>query len=358
MSKFINFVALIFMILGIIDWTILNNRFDLGKPFRDGLLLTSNLLYIMTGLMVLAPMFGEFIGPKISPIMDLLKIDPGMVAGVITAVDMGAYPLAASLTDDLDIIIYSGIVLSSLLGVIFVFVIPTSLSMTQESDAEYLALGVAIGLISIFPGAIIAGLYIGMSLTKIFINSWPIFILIFILSYSLVKKPEKILGAFKVLGKAINVIIAASFIIIAINLITGMEVIQGITQLEEQIIIVVKIGLIMAGIYPLFSLVTKIFSKQLGIIAKKLNVDRLAVAALISAPINSFIVYETINKIDNRGKVIAMSFATPIGAIFTAHMAYTLEVAPDYLTHMMIAKAISGVFGLIIAERYTRSWIE
>ena len=80
LTQGINAVMLFFLIIGGIDH-LLNDRFGLGTEFEKGLLTCGQLLLVMAGFMVLAPLIARGLEPVISPLLRGLGIDPSLWRG-------------------------------------------------------------------------------------------------------------------------------------------------------------------------------------------------------------------------------------------------------------------------------------
>ena len=112
------------------------NKWKLGERFLAGLRAFEPLFLTMVGIIVLIPFFRRVLIPVLAPLSEWTGMDPGLLAGVFIANDMGAYPLAHSLASDPRVADFSGMLTGSVLGVNIVFTLPASLKMVEFSDRE------------------------------------------------------------------------------------------------------------------------------------------------------------------------------------------------------------------------------
>ena len=118
--------------LGGID-QMLGNRFGFGEKFEEGFRMLGPLALSMAGIICLAPVLSTVLGIVISPVCDLLRIDPG-IFGSILAIDMGGCQLSVELAKDPTLGQFSGVVVSSIFGCTVVFTIPVGLGFLKTSD--------------------------------------------------------------------------------------------------------------------------------------------------------------------------------------------------------------------------------
>ena len=89
---------------------------------------------IMIGIITLVPILQLILEPMITPVYEFFGASPAMFAGTILPVDSGGYPLAMQLAgNDLAIGNFSGVILGSTFGCIFIGMIPISLGILDEA---------------------------------------------------------------------------------------------------------------------------------------------------------------------------------------------------------------------------------
>ena len=171
-DKFIIWLMAIGILVGAID-RLLKNKFGLGEKFEEGLNSMGPLALSMVGIVSLSPVISNILGPIIIPFYKFLGADPAMFASIL-ANDMGGYQLALSLGENKEIALFSGLIVSSMLGCTIVFSIPVALGLIEEKDKEFFAKGLLIGLSTIPLGSIVGGVIMKINIKMLLINIIPI----------------------------------------------------------------------------------------------------------------------------------------------------------------------------------------
>ena len=91
------------------------NKFGLGEQFEEGFNALGPLALGMVGIVTLAPVIANLLGPVIIPVFGWIGADPAMFA-IILANDMGGYPLAMELAQSEQAGLLSGLIVASMLG--------------------------------------------------------------------------------------------------------------------------------------------------------------------------------------------------------------------------------------------------
>ena len=110
-NQVIIYIMVVCMALGAID-KCLGNKFGIGEKFEEGIMAMGSLALAMVGVICLAPVLANVLGPIVTPVFNALGADPAMFAGSILANDMGGAPLAASLAQDPQAGMFSGLIIA------------------------------------------------------------------------------------------------------------------------------------------------------------------------------------------------------------------------------------------------------
>ncbi len=129
-SDVIMWVMAIGAIVGGID-RILGNKLGLGDKFEEGFNSMGPLALGMVGIVCLAPVISRYLGPAIIPGLTAIGADPA-IFGSIRPNDTGGYPLAMSLAINEQAGIFSGLIVSSMLGCTIVFSIAVGLGLIEK----------------------------------------------------------------------------------------------------------------------------------------------------------------------------------------------------------------------------------
>ncbi len=348
-SKGIVAIILLFMVVGVIDRVLFHNRFGYGAKLEEGIMAMGPLAFAMLGIMCFAPVLGKVLTPLVRPFYQAIGADPAMLAGSLFAMDMGGYPLAAAMTEDVQIRQLSGIYISTMMGATITFSIPVSLGIIEEKDKPYLAQGVLAGFIAIPFGTLVSGLAAGMGPVFIVKNLIPSILLSVILGIGLWKAPKKVMSAFCIFADGVNAVIIICLGIAIIQELGRIVLIPGMDPIGPQIQAVGTIALTLAGAYPLVHFISTVFAKPLASFGKMIGINEQAAAGMVACLANNIPMFAMIKDMDPRGKVIAMAFSVCATFALGDHLGYVSSVDPAYAAPMIAGKLCGGVLAVCIA---------
>jgi ethanolamine transporter len=346
-------IMAVFAVLGALD-RIIGNKFGLGKEFEEGILAMGSLAIAMIGIITLAPVLASVLKPIIVPIYTFLGADPAMFAGSILACDMGGGALAAELTEDPLAGLFGGVLCGSMLGATVVFTIPVAMGILKEEDRPFLAKGILAGVVTIPVGLFVGGLVMGMPLLKILGNLVPIVLIAGLISLGLWKAEKAMIKGFGVFGKGIIGLITVGLAAGIFEGITGITLIPGLAPIEEGFLTVGAIAIVLAGAFPLVSLLTKVLRKPLLKLGITLGINETAAAGLLASLANSIATFSLVKDMDDRGKVVNVAFAVSAAFVFGDHMGFTAGFAPEVLPAMIVSKLVGGISAVAVALWITK----
>lgn len=342
------YVMMVFMVLGAID-RILGNRFGLGEEFENGFNALGPLALAMVGVISLAPVLADILRPIVVPVYQFLGADPAMFATTLLANDMGGYPLAKELAINPDAGLYAGIILGAMMGPTIVFSIPVALGLIQPQDRKYLALGMLAGFVTIPLGMIAGGLVAGWSADVVFGNLLPVVIVAALVALGLWRIPEKMTTGFQYFGKGVVIMITIGLAAIVWETLTGIVIIPGMAPVWDGIQIIGSIGIVLLGAFPMVKVITKVFSKPLQAMGRRLGMGDVATAGMIATLANNIPMFAMMKNMDARGKVINSAFAVSAAFTFGDHLGFTAGVEPDLIFAMIVGKLTAGITAVFVA---------
>ena len=351
--EMIIWVMAAFAVLGAVD-RILGNRFGLGQSFEEGILAMGSLALAMLGIITLAPVLSAFLQPIVVPVYRFLGADPAMFAGTILACDMGGGALAMQMTADPQAALLGGVIPGSMLGATIVFTIPIALGILQEADHPSLARGILCGIVTIPLGVLTGGLVAGFPLAMVLRNLIPIVIFAILIALGLWKAETALIRGFAVFGKAITALITVGLALAIVWELTGVQLLPGMTPVEEGFQTVGAIALVLAGAFPLVHAVTKLLKKPLLKLGKLLGINDTAAAGLIASLANSIATFGMVKDMDRRGKVVNIAFAVSEAFVFGDHLGFTAVFAPEMLLSMIAGKLTGGIAAVALAKLLTK----
>lgn len=344
----IMWTLIVFMIIGIVD-KIRGNKKGYGQAFDEGFQSMGPLALVMVGMITISPVLAELLRPIVTPVFVILGADPAVFPGMILAIDMGGYPLALELASSNEAGLFSGIILSTMLGPTFVFTIPVALGFINKKDYPILAKGIMIGLIPVPLGAFFAGIIANFSIPFLFAQLLPVIIFVVIIITGLIWMDKLMIAIFVFIGKAVMTIVSIVIGVVAIHELTGIELIRGLTPFSESMEIVGLIVLALAGAFPLvFFLREKIIPFVRPLINKS-GISDIAWVSFVSSLAHSIPMFKKLHELDEKGKLMNIAFSVSGAFVIGGHLGFTAAIEPQMVIPMMVGKLSAGILAIMIA---------
>lgn len=348
-NNFIIYTMTLFMIIGACD-RIFGNRFGYGKKFEEGILTMGPLALSMIGIISLSPLIANFLRPIITPFYKIIGADPALFAGTILANDMGGYSLGNEIALSTEGAILGGLILSATLGATLSFSIPVAMGIIKKSDEKYLSKGILSGLITIPFGCFAGGMVAGFSIKFLIINLIPTFILTFFLGILLFKYPKKIANIFSYFGKFMMILITIGLVLEGIKILTGVVLIENLFSSLEAIKVVLKIGIVLSGAFPLTYFITNFFNKPLYKIGKLINVNENSIVGFIACLAHNIPMLSLVEKMDPKGKILNIAFSVSGAFVFGSHLEFTAGIDKNMVFPVIIAKLFGGFTAMLVGN--------
>ena len=346
-------IMAVFAVLGALD-RIIGNRLGLGKEFEEGILAMGSLAIAMIGVITLSPVLAALLKPVVVPVYRFLGADPAMFAGTILACDMGGGALAQELTADADAAALGGVITGSMLGATIVFTIPVAMGILSEKDRPAMAKGVLCGIVTIPVGVLVGGLVAGFPAGMVLKNLIPIVIIGVLIALGLWKAEKWMIKGFAIFGKLIVALITVGLAAAIVEALTGFAIIPGMNPIEDGFAIVGEIAIVLAGAFPLVSLLTRLLKKPLMKLGGLLGIMDTAAGGLVASLANSIATFSMVKDMDERGKVVNIAFAVSAAFVFGDHLGFTAGFAPELLGAMILGKLAGGITAVAAALWLTR----
>lgn len=333
---------------------ILNNKFGLGEKFEEGLNSMGNLALSMVGIISLSPVISNVLSPIIIPIYKILGIDPAMFASIL-ANDMGGYHLALALGESLEIQLYSGLIVSSMLGCTIVFSIPVGFSLIENEDKEVFAKGLLIGFLSIPFGSLIGGITMKIDIFLLLINTIPIILMDLLFIIGLKFFENVMIKIALIFGKIILYVSTIGLVASIFESLSGIVLIKGMIPLRDSMSIVINTSITLLGAFPMLTLVIKLLDKQLRRIGECIGLDSSSVVGIIVSLANSIPVFKMLKDMNHKGKIINIAWLVGATSTLGAHLGFTTKIKIEMVIPVIISKLSAGAFALGIALILTKS---
>lgn len=348
MENLLLYIIAFCFILGAIDY-LRGNRFNIGELFESGIRTMGPLAISMVGILSITPLLSSIIEKIISPIAENFNIDPSIFSSSLIAVDMGGYNIASNIADSNEFVIFSGILMASILGCTLSFTLPLALGLVKDKYINSLSKGFLSGIITAPIGLFIGGLILRIDLSKLFINLLPIIILSIILCIGIILKPKVCVLIFNYIGKIIVFISILGLIIQGIYSIVGIKIVDEIMPLQDTLYIVGKIAIFLGGAYVMLNFIQRIFEKQFNKLAKKIGVNSNSISAFIGSFASAIIVFDNFHKLDEKGRVLCSAFSVSGAYVLGGQLGYIASVEKDYILLYVFIKILSGILAIIFA---------
>lgn len=348
-NNIIMYIMIVFMMIGALD-RIFGNRYGYGKKFEDGIMAIGTLSLAMIGIICLSPVIANGLRPVITPFYKIIGADPAMFAGTILANDMGGYSLGTELALTKEAGLFGGLFLSSTLGTTLSFSIPVALGTLRKEDEKYLSKGILAGIATIPIGCFFGGIVAGFKLKMIILNLIPTLIFTFFICIALLKFPKKVAKIFSIFGKFMSVIITIGLALQIIENLSGIVIIKGMFPALEAVKTVCKIGMVLAGAFPMVFFITKTFKTSLIKLGGIFKVNEASMAGLISSLAHNIPMFILVKDMDEKGKLINIAFSVSGAFVLGSHLGFTAGVDKSMVFPVIVTKIVGGISAIIVAN--------
>ena len=349
-TEILFFIIALFLLISGFDY-IFGSKLGLGIQFKKGVEASGSLALNMIGIYILAPLLTEGLMAVILPITSIFKVDPSLVPASFLAVDMGGYQLAQNLAMNSQMADFSGILLASNLGATISFSIPVALGMIKKEDLPFFLRGLVIGIIALPFGSFIGGLVQGIGIYELLRNCMPLFVLSFVLAYCTMRYTNQIVKCFDILSKVIVTMSIIGLIAVGLEVVLGISILPVYTPpLSEASEIVVRIGLFLAGAYPMLKVVEHLVIRYCRPIAKVLKVNETTIVGMIGSLASNLLTFAEIEHMDHKGKVLASAVAISGAFVLGGQLAFVSTLSSEMVIPFIVSKISGAVLAIIIVQ--------
>ncbi len=344
-SGIILMILALFFVVGALD-RLMGNRLGLGGEFENGFKTLGTLALSMIGIISLAPLIGAALKPAVGPLCARIGIDPAMIPGLLFPCDMGGYTLSVELAASREAGLYAGVIISSTIGNTTLFIIPVALEMLEEKDHPLFACGTMCGIAAVPLGCLCGGFAAGFPARMLVANTVPLLLFSALLICGLLFFRKQCVRAFLFIGKLISWVISLGLALSAIRLLTGWEPVSGLAPLSASLTTIGSIALALAGAYPFCAFLRRLLKRPFASLGARMNVAESAVGGLIYSLANCIPMFDSIKDMDDKGKLINISFAIGAAFVFGDDLAFVSSVSREMILPMIVAKLTAGLAAL------------
>lgn len=343
----LNVVIAAFALLGALD-RMFDNRFGLGEEFERGFHLFGSLALSMIGMIVMVPLLSEVMQPMLAFFHETLGIEPSIIPTSLIANDMGGAALAVQVAADPALGMFNGLVVSCMMGGTIAFTIPVSLTAVDKKHHKELLLGMLCGIVTIPVGCIAGGLLAGIPLALLLGNLLPLILFSVVIAAGLALCPDVCARIFGALGVAIKGLITVGLALSILKYLTGVELIPGLTSLEDAAAVSLSCSIFLTGVLPLLALVSKLIDKPMRALGRALSINENSVMGFVATLASSVTTFAMMEKMDKKGILLNSAFAISAAFAFADHLAFTMSFNAEYVGAVTLAKMVGGITSVLI----------
>ena len=346
----ISIIMSTFGILGALD-LIIGNKIGIGREFEKGIHMLGDLTVSMLGMIVLAPLISHFLSAPLKAFSNIVPIDPSAFIGSILANDMGGAQVSLEIANSEAMGYFNGLVVGSMMGAAISFTLPFVMGVISKERRNNVLLGLLCGICTIPVGCFVAGLMCKIDVLPLLFNLLPLILLSAILTVGLLLFRNASVKMFNIFGIIIKTIVIIGLVIGIFEFLTGFDIVPytdpSVTM--EGVEIIFNIACVMAGVFPLLFIISKLTAKPLSSLGAKTGLNEKSILGFISTLATSVTTFGMMDEMDDKGIVLNSAFAVSAAFTLADHLAFTLSFKSEYLPAVMVGKIISGVFALALA---------
>ena len=338
--------------LGGID-QMLGNKLGYGEKFENGFRMLGPVALAMAGIICLSPVLSAVLGTVITPVCNLLNMDPG-IFGSILAIDMGGCQLSVDLARDPEFGLFSGVIVSSIFGCTVVYSIPVGLGFISEEDRPYFTRGILLGLATMPFSILTAALMLHLPLGYILWNCLPVLLISLLLAIGVLKKTEAMMKGFQGFAKFIKAVAILGLTLATVTHLTGIPLLKDLLPLQDAMNTVSAICIVMLGSMPLAELIQRLMKTPFERISDKTGLNGATTTGLLLGLVSATPALAMIPQMNRRGQVVGSACMVSCVCTFGAHFAYANSIYPEMVPALLAAKLTGGLLAAALAMAVTK----
>ena len=307
-------IIIAFAVLGALDYVI-GNKLGIGEEFKKAFSLLGVMALSMIGMIVIAPLIGTLLSPIFEFTYNVLHVEPSVIPASLLANDMGGAPLAKAIAKNQTVGMFNALVVSSMMGATISFTIPVAIGVVGKDRHREMFLGFLCGIVTIPLGCFVSGLVCGIHIVTLLLDLLPLLIFSIIVAFGLIKAPNLCVKIFKIFAKLMTMVIVIGLLMGIINFLVDKEIIKGIAPLEDGAMVCFNASIVMCGMFPLISLISRFLKKPLKFLGSKADINDISALGFISTLATNVTTLGMMDKMDKKGVMLNSAFA--VSAAFT-----------------------------------------
>jgi ethanolamine transporter len=355
----------LFMLVGLVD-KLRGDRYGYGERFDAGFQAMGDLALAIVGIIAVSPVLLRLLSPLVTPLYELIGASPAMLPGSLLALDMGGYAMSAQMAGgNAAVGNYAGIIVASMMGITICFTIPYALTVMKKEDHTLFATGVLLGVVTLPAGCLLGGLTMALTSTPIgpgelLINTLPVILLAAAVCAGLVIRQSLVLRIFAVFGKGVTFVATVSPGFAIFQYLTGVRLpllylmveedpVLGGVPLEVGLLLVGLIAIVLAGAFPMILFLNRRLGGLMKRLGGKAGIGAEASTGLLTQLASSIPVWSVVDGMDQRGKLLNVTFAVSGSFVFGDVLAFTSGVNAEMVFPVIVAKLSAGILAVLLA---------
>ena len=217
-----------------------------------------------------------------------------------------------------------------------------------------MAKGILCGIVTIPVGVLAGGITAGFPLGMVLRNLIPIVLIGILIAFGLWKAEKALIRGFGIFGKGVVAVVTVGLAAAIVETLTGFAIIPGMAPIEEGYATVGSIAIVLAGAFPLVSILKKLLNKPLMALGRVLGINDAAATGLLASLANVIPALGLLKDMNPRGKVVNIAFAVSAAFVFGDHLGFTAGFAPEMLLSVIAGKLAGGVSAVAVALLLTK----
>ena len=200
-------------------------------------------------------------------------------------------------------------------------------------------------------GILTGGLMCGVSLGKLLLQSIPVLILAVLLVFGISRFPDGMIHGFRVFATVIRSAGTIGIALGAFSYMTGLQLLPGLTPLDEALKVVSSIGIVLLGSLPFAEILQRLLKNPLEWIGEKIGLGRNGTAGLLVGIVSALPVIADMKRMNEREIVMNAALLVCGTSMVAAHLGFVLGVDAPATGALLAGKLTGGIAGVWMAWR-------
>ena len=124
---------------------------------------------------------------------------------------------------------------------------------------------------------------------------------------------------------------------------------DNLATIEEGALVCLNAAIVMTGMFPLISIVSRLLSKPINAIGKRIGINQRSALGFVASLATSMTTFGDMDNMDDKGVMLNSAFAVSAAFTFAGHLAFTMAFDASYLLPMIVGKLTAGFLALALA---------